>query len=132
MKKENGFTLVELLAVIVILAIILVIAVPQIQNTIKGARKGSFESSAKMIASAAENWYQTKSVLGESTTTPPACTDVAKISPDISGGTCDITITNGIAYVTINNIASGKFQGCTISNATKTGSVAATGGNCGS
>ena len=34
MKKRNGFTLVELLAVIVILAIILVIAVPKILNVI--------------------------------------------------------------------------------------------------
>ena len=34
MNKKNGFTLVELLAVIVILAVILVIAVPQIINVI--------------------------------------------------------------------------------------------------
>ena len=33
-NKKNGFTLVELLAVLVILAVILVIAVPQIMNVI--------------------------------------------------------------------------------------------------
>ena len=38
MKKKNGFTLVELLAVIVILAVILVIAVPKITDTIKIVR----------------------------------------------------------------------------------------------
>ena len=59
MKKKNGFTLVELLAVIVILAIILVIAVPSIMNTIKDARKGSLESAVKMVASAAETQYMT-------------------------------------------------------------------------
>ena len=37
--KKNGFTLVELLAVIVILAIILVIAVPKITDTIDNARR---------------------------------------------------------------------------------------------
>ena len=37
--KTLGFTLVELLAVIVILAIILVIAVPQIMNVIKDTTK---------------------------------------------------------------------------------------------
>ena len=52
--KKNGFTLVELLAVIVILAIILVIAVPKITDTIDNARKGSFESSIKMVAAQAE------------------------------------------------------------------------------
>ena len=49
-NKMKGFTLVELLAVIVILAIILVIAVPKIMNTIKDTTKASFESSAKMVA----------------------------------------------------------------------------------
>ena len=52
--KKNGFTLVELLAVIVILAIILVIAVPKITDTIDNARRGSFESSIKMVAAQAE------------------------------------------------------------------------------
>ena len=51
--KKNGFTLVELLAVIVILAIILVIAVPKITDTIDNARKGSLESSVKMVAARA-------------------------------------------------------------------------------
>ena len=50
-NKEKGSTLVEFLAVIVILAIILVIAVPQIMNVIKDTTKASFESSAKMVAS---------------------------------------------------------------------------------
>ena len=45
MKK--GFTLVELLAVIVILAVILVIAVPQINNVIKETRKNSLASSRR-------------------------------------------------------------------------------------
>ena len=50
MKKNKGFTLVELLAVIVILAVILVMAVPQIMSVIESARKGSIESTAKLIA----------------------------------------------------------------------------------
>ncbi len=65
MKKRNGFTLVELLAVIVILAIILVIAVPQIMNVIEDARKGAFESSVKSVAAAAENQYAVSEVLGK-------------------------------------------------------------------
>ena len=52
MKK--GFTLVELLAVIVILAVILVIAVPQINNVIKQTKKNSLGSTAKIIAAKAE------------------------------------------------------------------------------
>ena len=41
--KESGFTLVELLAVIVILAIIMLIAIPAVLNTLQSARKKTFE-----------------------------------------------------------------------------------------
>jgi len=47
MKK--GFTLVELLAVIVILAIVLAIAVPTITGIIANAKKNAFASDANMI-----------------------------------------------------------------------------------
>ncbi|MFA5407827.1 MAG: prepilin-type N-terminal cleavage/methylation domain-containing protein, partial [Bacilli bacterium] len=49
MSNKKGFTLVELLAVIVILAIILAIAVPGIASLIGGSTKSSFENDAKMI-----------------------------------------------------------------------------------
>lgn len=39
LKKEKGFTLVELLAVIVILAIILAIAVPVVGNVIDNSKE---------------------------------------------------------------------------------------------
>ena len=61
MKKNNrkfGFTLVELLAVIVILAVILVIAVPKVMNIINDTRKSTFETSVKLIASGAEKDMQ--------------------------------------------------------------------------
>ncbi len=52
MKK--GFTLVELLAVIVILAIILVIAIPGISNVIESSRRGAAESNTKMVLKTVE------------------------------------------------------------------------------
>ncbi|HOB26087.1 MAG TPA: cadherin-like beta sandwich domain-containing protein [Bacilli bacterium] len=42
MKKKSGFTLVELLAVLIILAIIMVIAIPAILNVMEDAKKHSF------------------------------------------------------------------------------------------
>ena len=42
MKKRNGFTLVELLAVIVVLAIIMIIAIPAVLDVMNNARKSSF------------------------------------------------------------------------------------------
>ena len=58
MKK--GFTLVELLAVIVILAIILAIAVPTISSLIENSKKSMFQNSAKMILKSMKNDYDGK------------------------------------------------------------------------
>ena len=44
MNMKKGFTLVELLAVIVILAIILAIAIPGISNIIDSSKKGAAEN----------------------------------------------------------------------------------------
>ena len=52
--KKNAFTLIELLAVIVILAIIALIAVPIILNIIEDAKKSSKEESIKMYAKIVE------------------------------------------------------------------------------
>ena len=55
MKK--GFTLVELLAVIVVLGVIALIAVPQILNVVEDSRKGAFKDSASGLIEAAELYY---------------------------------------------------------------------------
>ncbi len=52
-KGEKGFTLVELLAVIVILGIIVAIAIPAIGNVIEKAKVGAAESTELMIVDAA-------------------------------------------------------------------------------
>lgn len=51
-KQRRGFTLVELLAVIVILAIILAIAVPTISALIQDAKEKAFAANAKLLIKA--------------------------------------------------------------------------------
>ncbi len=57
MNKKKGFTLVELLAVIVILAIVLLIAVPMVMGIIENVKKDAFKNSAYGIIDAAEIYY---------------------------------------------------------------------------
>ena len=111
MKKRNGFTLVELLAVIVILAIILVIAIPQIMKTIDSARLGSFRSTARLLLTQAEKQYLVNNTLGESTSTisGEGCNDLAKLSAtDYKVSGCTVSFdTNGNATLTLEG--QGKF-----------------------
>ena len=55
--QTRGFTLVEILAVIIILAAITLITVPIVTNAVKSARKGSFKVSAQNIVKAANQYY---------------------------------------------------------------------------
>ena len=107
MKKKKGFTLVELLAVIVILAVILVIAVPQIMSVIESARKGSIESTAKLIAEGAEREYTNRKILGKDTNIE--CSDVSSMNSN-DYGTCVITFDNR-GKATVKVTGKGKFEG---------------------
>ena len=109
MKKNKGFTLVELLSVIVILAVILVIAVPQIMSVIESARKGSIESTAKLIAEGAEREYTNRKILGKDTNIE--CSDVSSMNSN-DYGTCVITFDNR-GKATVKVTGKGKFEGYT-------------------
>ena len=122
MKKKRGFTLVELLAVIVILAVILIIAMPKISDVIKNSKESSLETTAKLIASQAEKKYTENQVLDNSSTIK--CSDVAKIS-DADYESCNITFdSKGNAKVSI--VGKGKFEGLQVVDGTKDSAKAST------
>ena len=64
MKKLNkkGFTLVELLAVIIILALVVGITIPLVLTTSNGAKRSTFQSSANMLADWIKNQYDSISL----------------------------------------------------------------------
>ena len=107
MKK--GFTLVELLAVIVILAVILVIAVPQINNVIKETRKNSLGSTAKLIAAKAEEKEVENDALEK--TESITCEDLVKLDDNYGNCTVSKNSTTGKWEVTI--VGANKFSGYT-------------------
>ena len=120
MKK--GFTLVELLAVIVILAVILVIAVPQINNVIKQTKINGLASTAKLIAAKAEEKTLENEVLESNEAL--TCANLVKL--DDNYGNCSVSIVNGKGTVTL--VGSSKFAGITCTG-TKDNMVCTEGNN---
>ena len=114
-KNKNAFTLIELLAVIVILAVILVISIPRILDVIETSKKDSFKNSAQLIADTAEKKKVSDKLLGKDEEI--TCKDVAKIN-DEDYASCKITFdSEGNAKVSITG--RGKFDGLKITNGTK-------------
>ena len=54
-QKKKGFTLIEVLAVIIIIGIIAIIAVPLVSNYIEGASTAAYKTYEKSMQQAAEN-----------------------------------------------------------------------------
>ena len=114
-KKKNAFTLIELLAVIVILAVILVISIPRILDVIETSKKDSFKNAAQLIADSAEKKKVSDKLLGKDEEI--TCKDVAKIN-DEDYASCIISFdSEGNAKVSITG--KGKFDGLKITNGTK-------------
>ena len=100
MKNRKGFTLVELLAVIVILAIIMIIAIPSVLGTLTTARQKTFVEYVTRVYKAGQEQYLTLQQTD-------ALGDVAKCSSLPSGKTKDVggydycKSANGMVYFDI-------------------------------
>lgn len=57
-KQKKGFTLVELLGIVVILAILIILVAPNILDSSKGAKQKSYDTKARLIESSAVMYAQ--------------------------------------------------------------------------
>jgi len=60
---KNGFTLVELLSVVVVIALISMIAIPKVTTMIENSRQNAFEISEEMLVKAAERYVELEKVV---------------------------------------------------------------------
>jgi len=76
-KEKKGFTLVELLAVIVVLALLIVLAMPTILELMENARKSTFQKAVMKMVNTAEQMYASDTLTG----TQKACYTATELNP---------------------------------------------------
>ena len=94
MKRINkkGFTLVELLAVIVVLAIIMIIAMPNIVRAMNAARESAFRTYSRRVIGTAVGNFEADNLLNEDMTNRNPNRNPIHIG---TGGMCDATTATG-------------------------------------
>ena len=102
MKK--GFTLIDLLAVIIILAILMIIAVPNILSTLATARSSAFITQAESVYKAAEQQYIIDTMSGNAST----CYDKTNLNLG--------SISSGVTFTVQMNSSNGTVSNLTITD----------------
>lgn len=67
MKKEKGFSLIELLIVVVVIGVVAALAVPALQKGIRAAENGNTFATMRTIASTQLNYYSQNNRFGRIT-----------------------------------------------------------------
>ncbi|MCG7345005.1 type II secretion system GspH family protein [Sporosarcina sp. ACRSL] len=122
LKNEKGLTLVELLAVIVILGIIAAIAVPSIGNIIQNSKLNALKADAINVLSAADLYFVEKGSADDATVT----TETLKVEgylEDSGGFPADesVTVKKVKTGNTISGTAANGDTNIIFSEATKNG-----------
>ncbi len=55
--KKNAFTLIELLAIIVILSVLVIILIPTLKDSMEEAKKSAYDDQVNTIKQAAETYF---------------------------------------------------------------------------
>lgn len=92
MKLQKGFTLIELMIVVAIVAILAAIAIPAYQDYLVRSRVSECAASAGACKTSVSEYFATRAVMPDVTTA--GCTDVSTtdcLAPDVNAGAITIT-----------------------------------------
>lgn len=131
MKKNNkkGFTLVELIAVIAILSILLVMALPQVLELFNDSRESAFITQVQSIYRAAEEQYVSDQLSpNEGTIATSYCKDATNSSTDDDLNISNDDVLYNIEFnsegqITLIEVSDGNFSYASTSSPVKIGDI---------
>lgn len=99
-KNKKGFTLVELLAVIVIMGVLLLVAVPAVSNTIQTAKRNSAKNESINVLNAMYNCSMTTDTLCSKADVAGYIENIGTLTTLDSTGTADSIKITKLEYKT--------------------------------
>jgi type IV pilus assembly protein PilA len=102
-RKEEGFTLIELMVVVLIIAILIAIAIPTFLGARKRAQDRAVQSNIRNAFTAEKTWYTDAQVYTETpadlTSIEPSLTYTTTVTPAAAVNTVSVKVVGNVVYL---------------------------------
>ena len=115
MRKQRGFTLIELMITVVVVAILAAVALPSFLDSIRKSRRADAFTAISAVQQAQERWRGSRALYADAlanTAVPPAAANGLGLSSQSAAGYYDLSLSHvtGSGYAVTATAVAGKSQ----------------------